>query len=106
MGGRHALHTIAQVAPWHPASGDAGPPGARGPVGKRRHQAPPDAAARGGEDGRGTDSRRQCAWAHAGGGWLSIDDRWTFDLWWLPEPVTRSYYRVDPGDGRRMTLVS
>ena len=25
-----------------------------------------------------------------------IQDSWTFDLWWLPVPVTRSYYRVDP----------
>ena len=33
-----------------------------------------------------------------------IDDRWTFDLWWLPKPVTRAYYRIDPGDGRRITL--
>ena len=33
-----------------------------------------------------------------------IDDRWTFDLWWLPEPVTRAYYRIDPGDGRQVTL--
>ena len=22
-----------------------------------------------------------------------IDDRWMFNLWWLPEPVTRTYYR-------------
>ena len=33
-----------------------------------------------------------------------IDDRWTFDLWWLPEPVTRAYYRVYPDGGGRTTL--
>ena len=33
-----------------------------------------------------------------------IDDRWTIDLWWLPQPVTRSYYRTDLGDGRSLTL--
>ena len=33
-----------------------------------------------------------------------IDDRWMFDLWWLPKPVTRSYYRIDPGDGRLLTV--
>ena len=33
-----------------------------------------------------------------------IDDRWSFDLWWLPEPLTRTYYRVNPGDGRQLTV--
>ena len=23
-----------------------------------------------------------------------IEDRWCFDLWWLPKPLTRAYYRV------------
>ena len=32
-----------------------------------------------------------------------ISDRWTFDLWWLPKPVTRTYYRVDQ-DGKQVTL--
>ena len=32
-----------------------------------------------------------------------VEDRWTFDLWWLPRPVTRTYYRVD-ADGRQATL--
>ena len=27
-----------------------------------------------------------------------------FDLWWLPKPVTRNYYRIDPGDGGLLTL--
>ena len=33
-----------------------------------------------------------------------IQDSWTFDLWWLPEAVSRAYYRIDPGDGRQVTL--
>ena len=33
-----------------------------------------------------------------------IEDRWSFDLWWLPEPLTRTYYRVNPGDGRQLTV--
>ena len=33
-----------------------------------------------------------------------IDDRWTFDLWWLPQPLRRTYYRIDLDDGRRLTL--
>ena len=33
-----------------------------------------------------------------------IADRWTFDLWWLPQPLTRTYYRIDREDGRQLTL--
>ena len=33
-----------------------------------------------------------------------VDDRWTIDLWWLPQPVARSYFRIDPGDGKLITL--
>ena len=51
-------------------------------------------------------NRRSCVRARwqglATGG--PIYDRWTFDLWWLPEPVSRAYYRIDPGDDRWMTL--
>ena len=33
-----------------------------------------------------------------------IEDRWSFDLWWLPAPLSRDYYRVRGEDGRRVTL--
>ena len=33
-----------------------------------------------------------------------IEDSWCFDLWWLPNPVTRVYYRVEREDGGRATL--
>lgn len=33
-----------------------------------------------------------------------IEDRWTFDLWWLPAPISRVYYRVSGEDGRQVTL--
>ncbi len=33
-----------------------------------------------------------------------IDDRWTFDLWWLREPVTRNNYEIDSEDGAKITL--
>ena len=39
-------------------------------------------------------------WRHV----ARIDDRWTFDLWWLPEPVTRTCYRIYPGDGVPVTV--
>ena len=100
MSGRRALHTIARVSPWHPAPEmralqvpvDPSERDARGtpePVEVRMEQDVEPAALRVG--------RR---WQHVAG----IDDRWTFDLWWLPLTVTRSYYRVDPGDGRLITI--
>ncbi len=40
-------------------------------------------------------------------GWQEIhdiDDYWEFDLWWLPKPITRSYFSVVDDMGRRQTL--
>ncbi len=42
-----------------------------------------------------------------GGRWRDIrriEERWTFDLWWLPQPMARSYYRVESSDGSLLTL--
>ena len=103
MGGRHALHTIAQVAPWHPAPEMRALQVPVDPSGRdaiKPLQTPQPVEVRAERNG-------QPAAVRVGGPWrrvASIDDRWTFDLWWLPEPVTRSYYRVDAGDGRGMTL--
>ena len=33
-----------------------------------------------------------------------IDDLWTFDLWWLPDPVAPTYYRIDSGDDGLVTV--
>ena len=33
-----------------------------------------------------------------------IEDCWTFDLWWLPKPLTRTYYRVERENGGQVTL--
>ena len=103
MGGRHALHTIAQVAPWHPAPEMRALQVPVDPSGRdaiKPLQTPQPVEVRTEEDGQPAAVRVGRRWR-----WVArIDDRWTFDLWWLPEPVTRSYYRVDPGDGRRMTL--
>ena len=103
MGGRHALHTIAQVALWHPAPEMRAlqvpvDPSGRDAIKPLQTPQPVEVRTeRGGQPAAVRMGRRWCRVAR-------IDDRWTFDLWWLPEPVTRSYYRVDPGDGRRMTL--
>lgn len=103
MGGDHALYRVAAVAPWHP-------------VPEMRYlQTPIDPSA---QDAmrplltpRPVDVREdadgQPRSLRAGRRWMEvarIDDRWTFDLWWLPKPVARSYFRIDPGDGRLITL--
>ena len=103
MRGGHALYRIAGVAPWHPVPE------------MRFLQTPIDPS---GQDTirplltpRPVDVRENAKGEprslRAGRRWRKvarIDDRWTFDLWWLPKPVTRSYYRIDPGDGRLITL--
>ena len=42
-----------------------------------------------------------------GAGWqrvARIENLWCFDLWWMPQPMTRTYYRVSREDGRELTL--
>ena len=103
MGGGHALHRISHVTSWHPApemrslqvpidpsGGDAIRP---------LHQ-PRPVEVQEGTEGEPESVRLVRRWERV----ARIDDRWTFDLWWLPVPVTRSYYRIDSGDGRRITL--
>ncbi len=103
MGGGHALHTIARVAPWHPAPEMRALQVPVDPSGRdaiKPLQTPQAVEVRTEGDGEPASVRVGNDWRRV----ARIDDRWTFDLWWLPQPVTRSYYRVDPGDGRRMTL--
>ena len=33
-----------------------------------------------------------------------IEEVWCFDLWWMPQPLTRTYYRVGREDGGEVTL--
>ena len=103
MGGGHALHRIAEVAPWHPAPEMRSlqvpiDPSARDSI--RPVDTPRPVEVQEGAEGEPVSVRLKRRWRQV----AQIDDRWVFDLWWLPEPVTRSYYRIDPGDGRRMTL--
>ena len=103
MRGRHALHTIARVAPWHPAPEMRALQVPVDPSGRdaiKPLQTPHPVEVRTERNGQPAAVRVGRRWQHV----ARIDDRWTFDLWWLPQPVTRSYYRVDPGDGRRITI--
>lgn len=103
LNGKHALHRLVDVAPWHPAPE------------MRTVQVSIDPAA--------TDSMRPLTTPTAidveegpnqepvaiqlDQSWHQveqIEDRWSFDLWWRPTPMHRSYYRVSQEDGRQLTL--
>ena len=102
-GGGHALYRMAQVAPWHPAPEMRAVQVPIDPSGKdamKPLSTPAAVAVREGPD-------RQPAAVRLGERWrrvARIEDRWCFDLWWLPEPLTRTYYRVSAEDGRQVTL--
>lgn len=103
MQGRHALHRVVTVAPWHPAPERRALQIPIDPAGKdaiKPLALPAPVAVR-------EDSNRQPLAVRLRRQWLPvarIDDRWSFDLWWLPQPLTRTYYRVNPGDGRQLTV--
>ena len=35
---------------------------------------------------------------------VGIEDHWSFDLWWMPQPVSRAYYQVSRRDGGSLVL--
>ena len=102
-GGSAALRRVVEVSPWHPAPEmrflttaiDPSDPSVALPL------YPPERVdALEGADGAPASLL-------VNGGWRTVervDDRWTFDLWWLPKPLARDYYRVDLSDGSRLTL--
>ena len=103
MGGRHALYRVAEVAPWHPAPEMRALQVPIDPSGKdaiRTLNEPRPVEVREDSEGEPESVLVRRHWQRV----ERIDDRWTFDLWWLPQPVRRSYYRIDLDDGRRLTL--
>ena len=106
FGGNRALHRAVEVAPWHPAPEMRSllvpiDPLAADSV--RALHAPTPADVR--EVIEGVEHRP--AAVRVGRKWReveSVTDRWKFDLWWLPQPMTRSYYRVESADGVLSTL--
>ena len=106
FGGVRALHRAVEVAPWHPAPEMRSllvpiDPLASSSVRALHLPTPVDVR----EVGEG--SERRPASFRLDGIWSDvdrIDDGWTFDLWWLPQPMTRSYYRVESEDGTLHTL--
>ena len=98
-----ALHRIVDVAPWHPV------PEMRAlkvPVDPSHSDAfsplhsPLPVEIREGQDYRPLAVRLNKGWQEI----CSIDDYWEFDLWWLPKPITRSYFCVIDDMGRRLVL--
>ena len=98
-----ALHKVVEVAPWHPV------PEMRAlkvPLDPHRNDAlsplhsPLPVEVRESQDHRPLAMRLRRSWQKIYG----IDDRWEFDLWWLPQPITRSYFRVVDDAGERMVL--
>ncbi|MCY4576689.1 MAG: hypothetical protein OXC55_08890 [Chloroflexi bacterium] len=101
--GSNALYQILDVAPWHPAPE------------MRALRVPIDSST--GDDATALSvptalvvregPNRQPVAVRLGERWQRIDrieDRWSFDLWWLPQPLTRTYYRVSRQDGRELVL--
>lgn len=101
--GHHALYRVVDVAPWHPAPE------------MRAVQVPIDPSERDGmkplavpvsvavQEGPHREPVAVCL----GEQWhalTGIEDRWSFDLWWMPQPVSRAYYRVSRRDGGSLVL--
>ena len=101
--GKHALHRLVEVAPWHPApemrtvqvSIDPAATDSMRPL-----TSPTSVEVREGPAQEPTAIRIADQWQKVS----SIEDRWSFDLWWRPTPMHRSYYRISQEDGQRLTI--
>ena len=99
---RPSLYRVVEVAPWHPAPEMRAVQAPLDPLsgGLRPLLVPEQVEVK--EDG----NRRPEA-VKLGEKWrrvARVEDSWTFDLWWLPRPLTRTYYRVEREDGGQITL--
>ena len=109
---RPALYRVVEVAPWHPApemravqtpldplGGELRPLLSPEPVMVREDRnGLPEAIRQ--PAGLKKDGFRKDTWHQV----ARIEDSWTFDLWWLPKPLTRTYYRVERESGGQVTL--
>ena len=103
MGGEPALHRVVRVAPWHPAPEMRAmriPIGLAGTDGMRPLTVAIPVTVREGPDRQPTEVLRGERWQRV----AQIEDLWCFDLWWMPQPMTRTYYRVEREDGGEATL--
>ena len=106
FGGVRALHRAVEVAPWHPAPEMRSllvpiDPLASDSVRALHMPASAEVRETTGEGERRPESLlRDGMWRPI----ERIDECWKFDLWWLPQPMSRSYYRVESADGSLLTL--
>ncbi len=103
MNGNHALYKVVDVAPWHPAPEMQAvqvpiDPSARD--GMKPLSLPTPVAVQEGPDEQPVAVRLGRRWQQVS----HIDDLWSFDLWWMPTPMSRTYFRVSWADGRQVTL--
>ena len=105
--GDHSLYKVVEVAPWHPApemrAMQVPVEPTAGDLMKPLYPPTPVSV----REGRGRQPTAVLLKRGQMHNWtrvVRIADLWSFDLWWLPQPVTRVYYRVDSADGERLTL--
>ncbi len=104
---RPSLYRVVEVAPWHPAPEMRAVQTPLDPLsgGLRPLLSPEPVMVREDRDGlpeavrQGVGSKKD-VWHQV----TRIEDCWTFDLWWLPKPLTRTYYRVEREKGGQVTL--
>ncbi len=104
---RPALYRVVEVAPWHPAPEMRAVQTPLDPLGGelRPLLSPDPVMVR--EDRNGLPEAIRQGVGSKKDGWhqvVRIEDCWTFDLWWLPKPLTRTYYRVERENGGQVTL--
>ena len=102
-GGSPALYRVVGVAPWHPAPEMRA---LRVPVDSsardevRSLSSPVPVVVREGRDHRPEAICLGNRWRKVS----SIEEQWGFDLWWMSQPMTRTYYRVRGEEGVEVTL--
>ena len=105
LDGGPTLYRMAPIAPWHPAPEMRVLQVPLDPSGRdaiRPLALPTPVAVEEGPEGQPVAVRldREREWERVTG----IEEHWSFDLWWLPAPLSRAYYRVSREDGRQVTL--
>ncbi len=103
IGGSHALYRVVGVAPWHPAPEMRAvqvPIDPSGRDGMKPLAVPVAVAVEEGSHGEPVAVRLGDRW-HALTG---IEESWLFDLWWMPQPLSRAYFRVSRRDGGSLVL--
>lgn len=103
MAANHILYQVVEVAPWHPAPEMRSVlvPVSRSEMSVIKPVAPPTKVV------VQEKGHHQPVSVLLGDRWhpiVGVIDRWTFDLWWLPTPIARTYYRLAGENGRLVTV--